>query len=104
LSYSVVQQTRDIGIRLALGADPFLVSRWVIADIGKVVVSGMVVGLGLGVLVASRLTPLFYGVRLFEVWSVAAPAGSLLLAALFAAVPPARRAARIDPIVALRYE
>jgi predicted permease len=104
LSYSVVQQTRDIGIRLALGADPFLVSRWVIADIGKVVVSGMVVGLGFGVLVASRLTPLFYGVRLFEVWSVAAPAGSLLLAALFAAVPPARRAARIDPIVALRYE
>ena len=104
LSYSVAQRTRDIGIRLALGADLQRVTRTVIADIGTVIGVGMVTGLAGGLLVAPRLASLLYEVQPLDFWSIATPVGSLCVAALLAVVPPALRAARIDPVVALRYD
>jgi putative ABC transport system permease protein len=104
LSYSVVQRTRDIGIRLALGADAQRVGRFVIADIGRVIGVGMVAGLAVGLLLAPRLASLLYEVQALDWWSIAVPVGSLCVAALIAVVPPAWRASRIDPIMALRND
>jgi putative ABC transport system permease protein len=104
LSYSVVQRTRDIGIRLALGADPQRVGRFVIADIGRVIAAGMVVGLAGGLLLAPRFASLLYEVQPLDWWSIVAPVGSLSVAALIAVGPPAWRASHIDPVMALRNE
>jgi len=66
--------------------------------------AGLVVGLAAGLAFAPQLVSLLYRVKPGSFWSLAAPVGFLLLAATLSVVPPARRAARIDPIVALRYE
>ena len=104
LSYIVAQRTRDIGIRMALGA-----SRGQI--LGDVVGFGMgLAGLGLavgiaGALAATRvLSSLLYGVRPTDILTFCAVSLLLLLVALAASYLPARRALQIDPVVALRYD
>jgi ABC-type antimicrobial peptide transport system permease subunit len=104
LSYSVEQRTREIGIRIALGARQLNVVRTVVAD----VVSAMLVGAGFG-LAGGLYLSRFVKALLFEVspldsWSLALPLGTLLLAALLAATLPTLRAARVDPVIALRNE
>jgi predicted permease len=104
LSYSVVQRTREIGIRVALGAGQIRVVRTVLADAAGPGLAGAAFGMA-GALYLSR----FVEALLFEVtprdfWSLAMPLGLLALAGLLAAVLPAFRVARIDPAVALRYE
>jgi putative ABC transport system permease protein len=104
LSYSVRQRTREIGIRLALGAT----QRGILSLIVK---QGMVLalcGVGLGLVVAlgfSRLLSGFlFGVQSTDPLTFAAIALLLALVALFASYIPARRAARIDPLISLRSE
>ena len=103
-SYSVEQRTQEIGIRMALGAGP--------ADVRKMVVmQGMwlaLIGVLLGVAAALALTRLIagflYGVKTWDPVSLISVAGLLIAVSLLATYVPARRASRVDPIIALRYE
>jgi putative ABC transport system permease protein len=104
MSYSVVRRTREIGIRVALGARVVTVLRSVLADVFVVTGLGLLIGLAGGMLLARFVRSLLYEVTPYDVTSVVLPVAVLLAAALAAAVLPARRAARVDPIVALRYE
>jgi ABC-type antimicrobial peptide transport system permease subunit len=104
LSYAVVQRTREIGIRVALGARQVRVVRTVLAEVGGAALVGTVIGLA-GALYLSRfVTALLFEVTPLDFWSLALPLGALLVAALLAAALPALRVARVDPVIALRYE
>jgi ABC-type antimicrobial peptide transport system permease subunit len=104
LSYSVVQRTREIGIRLALGARPLGVVGLVVSEVSWVTALGLSVGLAGGIAAARFITALLYEVKPSDFWSVAAPLICLLVACTLSVVPAALRATRIDPITALRYE
>lgn len=104
LSYSVVQRTREVGIRLALGARQFGIIRAIVADAGIATLTGMAAGLAGGLYLSGFVTALLFEVTPLDVWSLALPVGTLLLAAALAAVVPAWRATRVDPVVALRHE
>jgi len=104
MSYSVNQRTREIGIRMALGAQPGNVVRLILLNGMAMVVAGVVVGLGLSVLLAKSMNTLLYGIGMFDAPSFLSTAVLLILVALGACYVPARRAMRVDPIVALRYE
>jgi hypothetical protein len=104
LSYSVVQRTREIGIRLALGAPPLGVVRTIVADAGITTLAGITAGLAGGLYLSRFVTALLFEITLLDASSLAVPLGTLLLAAALAAVVPAWRVARVDPVVALRHE
>jgi predicted permease len=104
LSYAVARRTREIGIRLALGARPAAVVRLVVGDVAVLVALGLVAGVASGLALAQLLTSLLFEVRPSDFWSLALPLGWLLFAAALAALPAALRAVRVDPTVALRYE
>ena len=104
MSYSVVQRTREIGIRVALGARVFTVLRSVLTDVFVVTGVGLVAGLAGGILLARFVRSLLFEVTPYDLASVSLPVVVLLAATLAAAVIPASRAARVDPNEALRYE
>jgi putative ABC transport system permease protein len=104
LSYSVVQRTREIGIRVALGARHLRVIRTVMAETGGAALAGTAGGLAAALYLSRFVEALLFEVTPLDFWSLALPLGTLLLAALLAAALPAVRAARVDPIIALRYE
>jgi predicted permease len=104
LSYSVVQRTREIGIRMALGARAFEVIRLVVTEIAVVVALGVVAGLAGGFGLGRYVTSLLFEVKPGHAATVVFPLLGLLLGCLFAAVPPALRAVRLNPVVALRQE
>ena len=103
-AYAVRQRTREIGIRMALGAEPSAVVRLVLAGHSRAVVAGLAVGL-LGALAASIvLRSRLHGVSPFDPIAYGTVAVILTIAGLAASYVPARRATRIDPVVALRNE
>ena len=104
VSYSVSRRTREIGVRMALGADQVDVVSTVVRQGMVPALAGVAVGLG-GAFACTRLmASLLYGVQAFDPPTVVAACVALVLSAGVASFVPARRAARIDPMVALRYE
>jgi putative ABC transport system permease protein len=104
LNYSVTQQRREIGIRMALGARAGHVVRRVTARSVAIVCVGLALGLAGGLAGARVVQSLLFGVKPTDWDAIALPALTLLAAAVAAAVPPAIRAARIDPARTLRSE
>ena len=104
MSYSVNQRSQEIGIRMALGAQPGDVLRLILANGMGMVCAGVVVGLAASSLLARSMNALLYGIGAFDAPSFLITALLLIGVALAACYLPARRAMRVDPIVALRYE
>jgi putative ABC transport system permease protein len=104
MSYFVSQHTHDIGIRMALGADPSDILGWV-AKLGMKIVSiGIVIGVGLALGLTRLLSAALFGVTSSDPPTYLAVALGLAIVAFLASYIPARRATRVDPMVALRYE
>jgi len=104
LAYAVGQRTREIGIRLALGAKRGEVLRMVMAQAGRLAVAGVGIGLVAAVLASRVLRSQLFEIAPTDAMTYVAVAGALLLVSLVASWIPARRAARIDPLAALRHD
>jgi predicted permease len=104
MAHAVGRRTRELGIRLALGAEPRRILGHVLGEAGSLVMFGAAAGLPAAWLTARAVRSLLFGVEAGE-WRVAAvPLGLLVIVALLSAWVPARRASRVDPSVALRAE
>ena len=103
-SYIAVQRTHEIGIRMALGASPRNILASVLGHGGRVAAAGIAIGLLGAAGVARLMTSMLYGVSGMDPGTFAVVAALLALVALAACYIPARRATRVDPTVALRYE
>ena len=103
-SWSVALRTRELAIRLTLGASPSSVGALVIGQSAVLVVTGLAVGLVIVRLAESALTRVVYGVTTTDALALATASALLLVAAIIACVPPALRAMRVDPVEGLRAE
>jgi putative ABC transport system permease protein len=104
LAYAVTQRTREIGVRMALGADAGRVGRMILKDVSRFVAIGVLLGLPLTYGLSQLVNSMLYGVKAFEFLTVGSALLVMVFVALAAAYLPARRATRVDPLVALRYE
>ena len=104
LSYSVAQRTQEIGIRMALGADRVQVMRMVLRQAFALLSIGIAVGLALAFWSSRLLHGFLYGVSKDDPWTLVLVPSMLLVFGIFAAFIPARRAASVDPMQALRAE
>jgi putative ABC transport system permease protein len=104
MSYTVSSQSRDIGVRLALGADPRRVRREIVGRGMRVAGAGAAAGLVAALLLTRLMSAVLYGVRSTDPATYAGVASLLLAIAFVASDLPARRAARLDPVRALRAE
>jgi len=104
MTYGVAQRTRELGIRLALGARPVEVLALVLRGGLVLIVSGLAAGIVAGAFASRLLASALYGVSPLDPVTFAAVAAVLLSVATLASYLPARRATRIDPIAALRSE
>jgi ABC-type antimicrobial peptide transport system permease subunit len=104
LSYEVTRRTREIGIRMAIGAQAGNVIRLVMGQAVLVGALGATVGVGASFGVTRLLATFLYGVKPSDPATLLGILGLLALVALAACLLPARRATRVDPLVALRYE
>jgi ABC-type antimicrobial peptide transport system permease subunit len=108
LSYAVVQRTAELGIRSALGAKRADIVRSVMYDAVSLVFAGIVIGLPAalvaGQLASSKVSGLLFGLKATDPLTIAAATAVLLFVAIGASYLPARRASRVDPMVALRSE
>ena len=104
VSYSVVQRTHEVGIRIALGAQPFEVQTLMLKDGLRPIVVGIGVGIAASVAVSRILAAMLFGLNPVDAYSFIGVSVLLATVALLSSWLPARRATQVDPLTALRYE
>ena len=104
VSYTVAERTRELGVRIALGADAAATLRLVLARTGALVTAGIVCGLLASVAATRVMGAVLYEVSPLDPLVLVGVSALLALSGLAASIVPARRAMRVDPIIALRFE
>jgi predicted permease len=104
LAYTVTQRTREFGLRMALGAQGKNVRRLVLRQVGSMTAVGAVIGVAIAVVLSRVAESLLFQMTARDPWVFAGAAVALTTVALLAGLVPAQRAARVDPMTALRYE
>ena len=104
LAYSVSQRTREIGVRMALGAQRSSVYRLILSEAGWLIAAGILAGLVCSIATTTLMRSLLFGVQLWDVTILASVSAVLAVSALMASYVPARRAASVNPVEALRAE
>lgn len=104
IAYSVSQRTREIGVRMALGAQKTSIYAMILKEAGKLSVFGIILGLGSSIAAATFMRNLLFGVRAWDLATLSGVACVLTFASLFASYLPAHRAAKVNPVEALRTE
>ncbi len=104
IAYSVTQRTREIGVRMALGAQRSSVYQLILREAGWLAGIGIAAGILCSIGAAVLMRGLLFGVQAWDVATLSAVSAVLAISALFASYVPARRAAQVDPMIALRYE
>jgi ABC-type antimicrobial peptide transport system permease subunit len=104
LAYAVTRRTREIGVRLALGAQRRSVLQMVLGDALRLIAIALAVGIPLSLAVGPSLGVFLFGVTPQDPAALGGAAVVLAIVAIVAAYVPARRAAAVDPVIALRYE
>ena len=104
LRYTVTQRTREMGVRIALGAQRSDVVSLVMRQAGIMLLAGLALGSALALASARLIQSFLYGVTAHDGWTLVCAAALLLVSGLSAAYLPARRAASVDPVKALRTE
>ena len=104
MAYSVQQRTQEIGVRMALGATPDQVRRMVVIQGMQLELVGVIVGIGSSLALTRLMKSMLYGVKSWDPVTIILVTILLSTVTLLAAYFPAKRASRVDPMVALRYE
>jgi ABC-type antimicrobial peptide transport system permease subunit len=104
ISYMVVQRTKEIGIRMAVGADRVSVVRMILRESGVLTLAGLVIGTGLALGAAQAAKSLLYGLKPRDPLTLVMAIVTLSAVAALASFLPAYRASKLDPLIALRYE
>jgi putative ABC transport system permease protein len=104
IAYSVMQRTQEIGVRMALGATPSRVLRQVVGGSGRLTLIGVVIGISGALGLTRLLKNMLFGVTAFDTFTFAGAVGILGAVAIVASLARALRAARVDPVTALRHD
>ena len=104
LAYTIAQRTREFGLRMALGADPSQLRALILRQVGRMTIVGGALGLGAASALASAARSLLFGLDAYDPLVVGVSVGLLTVVAFGAGLLPAIRAARINPVRALRWQ